>query len=404
MYDILYTMIDCVLYAFIARIYYRSIYVISLKNIGKIISGIMILMCMYFYFKFEDALTIIPCYFLYGLLNEKLNKKIIVILFTYLYVLAIQLIWFNVLQIHYKDYLYNQNWLLSVSLILLHVILLIIVSKLKLYNIVCIQIEELITFMLFCFIQLVINSIYNNISQSFNSILVCIIFLLYKLYKYKKYKEQQQNDLWKDSFIKKQEENFMELEKRYEDVRRFQHDFHHHMYVIKNISKNQANTYIDNIVKEYENLKVQRCTNMYVDVMIKEYKLKSKQYHIEFHHSFYVEGVIYIESTDLTLLLSNLLQNAVEAIQKPTVLNKNIKLFMHNVKYHLVIEIENSVEKNCDIHYLKEKRTSKFNKDKHGYGLKTIEHIIEKYSGDITYEIKDEKIKIQIMLQGVVEI
>ena len=165
--------------------------------------------------------------------------------------------------IDYTVYIYEQHLSIRFFILFVHILILSIVHNFKLYNKLFMQKEELVVFILFCLLQLVINTVYDNISQIFISIASCLILLFYKIYKYKKDQELKQKEIMKDNMIKRQEERFYELEKQYEDVRRFQHDFQHHMNVINNINSNQSNTYANNLMKEYENLKVQQCGNIY---------------------------------------------------------------------------------------------------------------------------------------------
>lgn len=402
MHEMLYIMIDCILFIFIARIYYRMQYTVSLHKILCIIGEIIMLISVYCYFQFDDVLVLIPCLFLYILLDERVYKKIIILIFIYVYILFIQLLCINILCIDYTVYIYEQHLSIRFFILLVHILILSIVHNFKLYNKLFMQKEELVVFILFCLLQLVINTVYDNISQIFISIASCLILLSYKIYKYKKDQELKQKEIMKDNMIKRQEERFYELEKQYEDVRRFQHDFQHHMNVTNNINSNQLNTYANTLMKEYENLKVQQCGNIYVDAIIKEYVKKCREKEIVFHYHFSVIGVIDIEPTDLTILLSNLLQNAVEATDKIDNYEKRINLIIYNVKYHFAVDIENTVNESFDINYIKYKKSSKCDKDKHGYGLRTIQHIINKYDGDFIIESYNYNVKLKIILQGVV--
>lgn len=402
MYEMINIMVDCILIIFIARVYYKVQYTTSLNKILGITVEIIMLISIYYYFQLDEILILIPYVFLYSLLDERVGRKIIVLIYTYVYILFIQLLCINVLCIDYTVYLYERQWMISCFILLVHSIILVLVHNFKLSNNWFIQKEELIVFMLSCLLQLVINTVYDNISQMLISIAFCLVMLSYKIYKNKKDYELRQKERIKDSMMKRQEEHLYELEKNYEDIRRFQHDFQHHMQILKNISLNQSNRYKNTLIKEYENLKIQQCGNMYIDVIIKEYVKKCREKNIEFHYQFSVIGVIDIEPTDLTILFCNLLQNAVEATEKIDTYEKRINLIIYNLKYHFVIDIENTVSKSFDINYIKKKKSSKCDKDKHGFGLRTIQSIIDKYDGNFIIESNDYNVKMKIILQGVI--
>lgn len=185
----LYIMIDCILFIFIARIYYRMQYTVSLHKILCIIGEIIMLISVYCYFQFDDVLVLIPCLFLYILLDERVYKKIIILIFIYVYILFIQLLCINILCIDYTVYIYEQHLSIRFFILLVHILILSIVHNFKLYNKLFMQKEELVVFILFCLLQLVINTVYDNISQIFISIASCLILLFYKIYKYKKDQE-----------------------------------------------------------------------------------------------------------------------------------------------------------------------------------------------------------------------
>ncbi|MBP1562098.1 MAG: sensor histidine kinase [Oscillospiraceae bacterium] len=87
-----------------------------------------------------------------------------------------------------------------------------------------------------------------------------------------------------------------------------------------------------------------------------------------------------IESADLCNLLGNMLDNAIEAAQRCELEKRSIELNISSVGNRLNIAIRNSI-----IHsVLKENpslATSKPDKFEHGFGIKTIKTIAEKYGG-----------------------
>lgn len=165
MHEMLYIMIDCILFIFIARIYYRMQYTVSLHKILCIIGEIIMLISVYCYFQFDDVLVLIPCLFLYILLDERVYKKIIILIFIYVYILFIQLLCINILYIDYTVYIYEQHLSIRFFILFVHILILSIVHNFKLYNKLFMQKEELVVFILFCLLQLVINTAYDNTSQ-----------------------------------------------------------------------------------------------------------------------------------------------------------------------------------------------------------------------------------------------
>lgn len=101
---------------------------------------------------------------------------------------------------------------------------------------------------------------------------------------------------------------------------------------------------------------------------------------------------------DLCSVLSNLLENAIEACKKNKVeKNKSIDLIIRKINKMIFIKIENPIEIKP---ILKEESflTSKQEKDLHGWGLKSVQSVVEKYGGEITYSTKDEIFRIIIFI------
>lgn len=88
---------------------------------------------------------------------------------------------------------------------------------------------------------------------------------------------------------------------------------------------------------------------------------------------------IHMKDSDLYLLLSNLLDNAITHIG----IGKTIRVIIKEIKNTTMIQIRNSVNgKVIDSHgnFYNQNIT-----DKHGYGIKTIQSITEKYDGTYFY-------------------
>ena len=95
---------------------------------------------------------------------------------------------------------------------------------------------------------------------------------------------------------------------------------------------------------------------------------------------------LWIEDTDMVIIMSNLLDNAIEACRKLKE-NRVILLKIVRERRQLVLSVQNQVDDTVEI---KEKQieTSKSDKKNHGIGLKNVQMVLDKYHGfgNIRYE------------------
>ena len=96
-------------------------------------------------------------------------------------------------------------------------------------------------------------------------------------------------------------------------------------------------------------------------------------------------------------LLGNLLDNAVEACKRlDDNIDKWITIKIESQKHLLFLVIENAV---CELPIKKNGRPVSIKQDKmrHGYGLKSVERIVNKHEGMITYQSQDKAFQVKLL-------
>ena len=106
---------------------------------------------------------------------------------------------------------------------------------------------------------------------------------------------------------------------------------------------------------------------------------------------------LYASFSEMTTILSNILDNSIEASLKLDESNrkidvsifvyKNYAVFTVKNKFNNVLNIKNGVIK-----------TTKLNKSLHGYGLSLIEDTVKKNNGVFNYSHDDDFFKVTVML------
>lgn len=181
------------------------------------------------------------------------------------------------------------------------------------------------------------------------------------------------------------------LEKNNDNLKIFTHDIKNHLLHIANLAQNEDVTnYITDLcgtVTSFGNSATSH--NKTLDIIINKYLLLCESKNIDIHFDTKTANLSFIEPTDLTAMLNNLLDNAVEASEKSQNKSIFVKFFTKNNSMQ-VIKITNSCNtapntQNSDL------LTIKKDKNTHGLGLKSVKKIVNKYNGSFEWEYKKEE-------------
>ena len=176
--------------------------------------------------------------------------------------------------------------------------------------------------------------------------------------------------------VAEQEKNYYQnqcqlMQNAVEDTRRF----------LEGRKTNEASQYLQELIQKEEKKSVLYSTsgNIVVDSII-NYKLRSiSDWNVAVTVDIVIPTELPIEIVDLSTILTNLLDNAVQALQK-TDGKRELKIAMTYRKGMLFIAVKNTYP--GKVHYENgEIVTTKEDTESHGYGLKNVESAAEKYDG-----------------------
>lgn len=172
------------------------------------------------------------------------------------------------------------------------------------------------------------------------------------------------------------------------------HDLKNHItciyILVKDNRKEETLNYLSRVVKVINSEEGVACTgNVVIDSIINFKLQEAKRQEIAITTDFNIPKKIEIASFDLTVILGNLLDNALNAVRK-LVNNRYIDINIEYKKGHLIINIENSfdgivIEKDGTI------ISSHSDKKNHGFGLESVKTVLEKYNGSIKFEYDENK-------------
>ena len=176
-------------------------------------------------------------------------------------------------------------------------------------------------------------------------------------------------------------------------MRIFSHDIKNHLMQIRNLDNIEAvQRYVDSIYPNIEKFSFTGISqNKMLDLIISKYATLCERKSIRLSVDVKTANLAYIDDSDLSTLMNNLMDNAVEAAEKSDGGFIQVNIFSKNDIYDgLVIKNSCSVVPITDGGELK---TTKSNKKVHGIGTRSIRKTLKKY--DAVYGWKyDENSKI----------
>jgi sensor histidine kinase YesM len=105
-----------------------------------------------------------------------------------------------------------------------------------------------------------------------------------------------------------------------------------------------------------------------------------------------------IPTFDFTSILGNILDNALEAIEKIRSSDKWLNVDIRYIRNHLLIQVSNSYDGIVKKHNGEGIVTRKKDKESHGIGLKSIQAIAQKYDGEMLISYDDKKFQVKVIL------
>lgn len=185
------------------------------------------------------------------------------------------------------------------------------------------------------------------------------------------------------------------LEEKAKEVRKIKHDIVNNLSVIQSLFNENKNEeglqYLENLIGD---------ANKTVQTTIIKYPYLNalfnfKKYKFDDIKFVYEIGDIELSKVmefDCCTILSNLLDNAIEEINRCSSNDRTIKLKLKDQSDTIIIMVSNAY------HQQKSLNTEKQNKNEHGMGLTIVNAIVKKYNGELIIE-QDKLFKVQLFLK-----
>ena len=208
---------------------------------------------------------------------------------------------------------------------------------------------------------------------------------------------QQENQL-----LSMQQQRYESLKTAIEEARQARHDMRHQLNHISALAEagelEDLKSYLAKTVSRIPNLDMCFCENRTADSVVGYYCALAKREDIPFRTKLDLPESLPIDEVDMCLILSNLLENALEASLRTAPARRQIEITAYvHAKRLLLIEVVNAFdgkvnEKNGV--FLSSKRKES------GIGIQAVNHIAEKNGGTSTFTHQNGAFSAKVMLCG----
>lgn len=186
------------------------------------------------------------------------------------------------------------------------------------------------------------------------------------------------------------------------DLKKIRHDINKNLttisYLLKQDNVNESVAYINAITKALEMTKpIVNCGNDIIDAILNYKIVVCKQHNIDFRINVDQVPHLSINPMDLTAILANILDNAIEALDVINAEERYIsgKIFCYKNYFSIVVKnpyLNRLIIEDGKIN------THKADKVHHGYGLASIRSSVEKYGGSFKIYAENGIFKAVVML------
>ncbi len=199
------------------------------------------------------------------------------------------------------------------------------------------------------------------------------------------YKEQSEAER-----VKTDTAYYAVLDKQNEMLKMLTHDEKNHLLAIKAIANiPEISAYIDRIYGEIKETSMFGNTNnKYLDLLLNKYQTECETNDIKFDHSIKTANLSFMDSADLISMISNILDNAVEAAKQSQ--DKTINLSINRNGSFDILSCCNSCDQKPTVSEGKLISTKR-KPGIHGYGMKSIIKTAEKYGGEVEWNYNENE-------------
>lgn len=192
-----------------------------------------------------------------------------------------------------------------------------------------------------------------------------------------------------------------EVEKLYYDIRSLKHDMRNHVIVLENLcgENEEAGKYVMQLKAQIDESALPasvKSGNPITDIIISEKQKAAEEKEIDFKYEFYYPENTKLNAFDISVILNNAINNAIEAAVECE--NPFVKILSYRKNGVYMIEIRNSIMEPRVIDSYSGLPVTTKSGEGHGFGLANVKKVAQKYYGDIDIEQNGNEFILTVML------
>lgn len=258
-------------------------------------------------------------------------------------------------------------------------------------------------------IYIAVNELFYDRNSSFSSTIIMSILLLFNVIIFEIYIKTNEIFMYeKEKTVYVQQvgiisENTIEQKKMLEEFHEEKHNLVNELAVlrgsIENDDKESAIRNLNKIIHNCSNAEnISNSGNSTVDAIINFKYTTAREYGIDFRLKVFIPNELPIEQCDIEVILGNAIDNSIEAVRRCKTSKKVIEISMGVKKEAWIVVIKNPYETEIKRDRNGNILSTKTKQYRRGYGLKSIERIVEKYQGESIIDTENGRFSLTMVL------
>ena len=210
-----------------------------------------------------------------------------------------------------------------------------------------------------------------------------------------------------EKLLEQQKDYYSMLIEKDKDTKRFRHDIANHFYCMKILFEDkeydELYSYMNDIQGAIDKLSTSMQTgNDIVNIVVGDVLGNKVNNDIKLKWRGRLPDRLKISNMDLCIIFSNIIKNSVEAVEKISEnIEKKIEVEIKQLENNIIIKVKNPISEKVNI--IDDKlKTSKLDKNNHGFGSLNVKEAVNKYGGNIKYNISEESFLVEILFSDII--